>query len=70
MKIHWNTEKPKNHVYRSTNIYKTPKNITDQKNSHKIYTSIARMYSNEEFHRRDYGDSSQLANWIFDSSVT
>ena len=28
------------------------------------------MYSNEENPRRDYGDSSQLTNWILDYGAT
>ena len=31
---------------------------TDENESHKIYFSIVRMYSNVEGHKRDFGDSS------------
>ena len=32
--------------------------------------SMARMYSNVESPRRNYGDSLQLTNWILDSVTT
>ena len=31
---------------------------------------MERMYSNVEIHRRDYGDSLQLTNWILYSGET
>ena len=34
-----------------------------------IYTSMARMFDNEESSSRDYGDSSKLTNWILDSGA-
>ena len=42
------------------------KNKYDQK----IYTSMAHMSSNDESSRENYGDSSQLTNWILDSEAT
>ena len=33
---------------------------------HKIYASMARMSSNDERKSVNYGDSSQLTNWILD----
>ena len=39
-------------------------------NDHKIYASIARMSINEELSSDNYGDSSQLTNWILDSGAT
>ena len=36
----------------------------------KIYTSMARMSSNDECSSENYGDSSQLTNWILDSGAT
>ena len=39
-------------------------------NDHKIYASIARMYSDDERKSGKYGDSSQLTNWILDSGTT
>ena len=69
-KVHWNTEKLKTCAYRLTKIDKTSENITDESESQKIYTSMARMYSNEESHRINYRDSSQLNNWILDSGDT
>ena len=41
-------------------------NISDQK----IYASMARMSSNDERSSENYGDSSQLTNWILDSGAT
>ena len=35
-------------------------------NDHKIYASMARMYSNDERSSEKYGDSLQLTNWILD----
>ena len=37
---------------------------------HKIYTSMARMYSDDERKSVKYGDSLQLTNWILDSGPT
>ena len=31
---------------------------------------MARMYSSVEISRRDFGDISQLTNWILDSGAT
>ena len=40
-------------------------------NSHqKIYESMARMSSKDECSSENYGDSSQLTNWILDSRAT
>ena len=36
----------------------------------KIYSSMARMSSNDERSSKKYGDSSQLINWILDSGAT
>ena len=69
-KVHWNMEKPKTHAYRSTKIDKTLENSTDKSESHKIYTSIAHMYTNAEIPRTHFGDISQLTNCILDSGAT
>ena len=37
---------------------------------HKIYASMARMYSDDERKSVKYGDSSQLTNWILDLGPT
>ena len=37
---------------------------------HKIYASKARMYSDDECKSGEYGDSSQLTDWILDSGET
>ena len=42
------------------------KNNDDQN----IYVSMARMSSNDERSSENYGDSSQLTNWILDSGET
>ena len=36
----------------------------------KIYTSMARMSSNDEYSSEKYGESSQLTNWVLDSGAT
>ena len=40
------------------------KNTREQNESHKIYASLACIYYNVESHRSNFGDCSQLANWI------
>ena len=42
------------------------KNDSDQK----IYASMARMYDNDEGPSENFGDSSQLTNWILYSGAT
>ena len=37
---------------------------------HKIYASMAQIYSNDERSSEKYGDSSQLTNWILDTGAT
>ena len=69
-KVHWNTEKRKTRAYRLTKIDMTSDNITDQSDSQKIYASMTIMYSNAEIPIIYFGDSSQLTNWILDSSGT
>ena len=68
--FHQNTEKPKNGVYRLTEIDKMSENSTDQSESQKIYMSMERMYSNAEILIRYFGDSLQLTNWVLESSAT
>ena len=36
----------------------------------KVYESMARMSNDDIRENKDYGDSSQLANWILDSGAT
>ena len=69
-KVHWNMKKPKTRAYRSTKIDKTSKKNSYEIESQKMYTSMARMSKNEEIPRINYGDSSQLTNWILDSGAT
>ena len=42
-------------------------NNSNDDNDHKIYASMARMSSDDKRENKDYGDSSQLTNWILDS---
>ena len=63
-KVHRNRENPKTRAYRSKKIDKTMENSTDESDSQKIYTSMARMSTNAESPRENYGYSSQLTNWI------
>ena len=69
-KVHRNRENPKTRAYRSCKIDKMLKNSTDESDSRKIYTSMARMLTNIERPISNYGDSSQLTNWILDSGAT
>ena len=43
---------------------------SDDNNAHKIYTYMERMSSDDKRKSKDYGDSSQLTNWILDSGAT
>ena len=36
----------------------------------KVYASMARMYNDDVRENKDYGNSSQLTNWILDSGAT
>ena len=45
-------------------------NNGEDNDDHKIYTSMARMSSDDERKSVKYGDSSQLTNWILDSGAT
>ena len=40
---------------------------SNDENELKVYASMARMYSDNKRESKDYGDSSQLTNWILDS---
>ena len=44
-------------------------NNSDGEDELKVYTSMARMYSDEKRKIKYYGDSSQLTNWILDSGA-
>ena len=39
-------------------------------NDHNIYASMEQMSSDDECESKEYGDSSQLTNWILDSEAT
>ena len=43
---------------------------SDDDNDLKVYASMARMSSDVKRESKDYGDSSQLTNWILDSGAT
>ena len=43
---------------------------SDDDNDLKVYASMARMSSDEKLENKDYGNSSQLTNWILDSGAT
>ena len=45
-------------------------NNSKDDNDHKIYASMARMYNDDERRIKEYGESSQLKNWILDSGAT
>ena len=45
-------------------------NTSNDDNDLKVYTSMARMSNDDVRKNKDYGDSSQLTNWILDSGVT
>ena len=42
----------------------------EDENYHKIYASMARMSNDDVRESKEYGDSSQLTNWILDSGAT
>ena len=43
---------------------------SNDENELKVYASMARMSSDDKRESKDYGDSSQLTNWIWDSGAT
>ena len=63
-------ENPKKRVYRSNKIDKMSEISTYERDPHLIYTSMVCMSKNAVSPRRNYGDSSQLTNWILDSGET
>ena len=64
-RFHPNVEKTKTYAYRSKKIDKELERSTKRNEAHKIYEYIARIPSNVESPRRDFGDIWQLENWIF-----
>ena len=46
------------------------KDNSDDDDNLKVYASMARMSNNDVSENKDYGDSSQLTNWILDSGAT
>ena len=69
-KVHQNMENPTMHAYRSMKINNALDNSTEKSESKKIHASMARMQSNAESTRRDFGYRSKLTNWILDSGAT
>ena len=43
---------------------------SDDGNELKVHISMARMSNDDKCENKDYGDSSQLTNWILDSGAT
>ena len=46
------------------------KDSSDDDDDLKVYTSMAQMSNDDKRENKDYGDSSQLTNWILDSGAT
>ena len=46
------------------------KENSDDNNDRKVYASMERMSNDDVSENKDYGDSSQLTNWILDSGAT
>ena len=46
------------------------KDNSDDDNDLKVYASMARMSNDDVRENKDYGNSSQLTNWILDSGAT
>ena len=46
------------------------KDNSDDEDDLKVYASMARMSNDDVNKNKDYGDSSQLTNWILDSGAT
>ena len=46
------------------------KDNSDDEDEHKEYATMARMSNDDVSKSKDYGDSSQLTNWILDSGAT
>ena len=46
------------------------KENSDDDNDLKVYASMARISNDDVSKNKDYGDSSQLTNWILDSGAT
>ena len=45
-------------------------NNSDDENDHKVYAYMDRLSSDDKCENKDYGESSQLTNWILDSGDT
>ena len=43
---------------------------SDDDDDLKVYASMAQMFNDDKRENKDYGDSSQLTNWILDSGAT
>ena len=46
------------------------KDNSDDDDDLKVYASTARMSNDDKRENKDYGDSSQLTNWVLDSGAT
>ena len=65
-KYNWKRRKQVRFNEKGNCACKNGKNNSDQK----IYASMAQMPSNDKRSSENYGDSSQLTNWILDSGAT
>ena len=66
---------PKENEKRRKQVYFNEKgnhtcNNKENNSDQKIYASMARMSGNDKFPSGNFGDSSQLTNWILDSGAT
>ena len=62
----WKNPKPPKENYKwRKQVCDNGKNNSDQE----IYAYMARMYGNDECPSANFGDSSQLTNWILDSGA-
>ena len=62
-------EKQRNQVCFNEKVNRA-RNSSKNNSDQKIYASMARMSGNDECTSGNFGDSSQLTNWILDSGAT
>ena len=55
---------------KSKENFKSAKGNSDDDDDLKVYASMARMSNDDVRKNKDYGNSSQLTNWILDSGAT
>ena len=64
-----NSEKRRKSVRFNEKVNRVKDN-SDYDDDIKVYAYMARMSNNDVRENKDYGDSSQLTNWILDSGAT